>query len=89
MSENERLSGYAIINGETIDVREHGVEPRVRDREPHWIFFVSYYHKAGFNADETIDFCEKLDNGEIEVNSENIMNFLRSLRNHPTIIRWR
>jgi hypothetical protein len=89
VSENERLNGYAIINGETIDLHEHGVEPRMRDRKSHWIFFVSYYHKAGFNPDETIDFCEKLDKGEIEVNSENIMKFLRSLRNHPTIIRWR
>jgi hypothetical protein len=89
ISENERLNGYAIINGETIDVHEHGVEPRVRDRESHWVFFVSYYHKAGFNADETIEFCGKLDKGEVVVNSENIMKFLRSLRNHPAIIRWR
>lgn len=89
VSENERLNGYAIINGETIDVYEHGVESRIRDEESHWIFFVSDYHKAGFNPDETIDFCAKLDKGEIEVNSKNIKKFLRQLRNHPTIIRWR
>lgn len=89
VTENERINGYAIINGETIDVYEHGVEPRMRDKDSHWVFFVSYYHKAGFNAEETIDFCEKLDKGEIEVNSKNIMKFLRSLRNHSIITRWR
>lgn len=89
VSENERLNGYAIINGETVDVHKHGIESRSRDRESHWIFFVFYYHKAGFNADETIDFCERLDKGEIGVNAENIMNFLRQLRNHPTVLRWR
>ncbi len=89
VSENERLNGYAIINGETIDLDKHGVEPRLRDRKAHWVFFGSGYHKIGFNPDETIDFCEKLDKGEIEVNSENIIKFLRSLRNHPIIIKWR
>lgn len=89
VSNNERLNGYAIINGETIDVYEYGVEPRTRERESHWIFFVSSYHKAGYNADETTIFCEKLDKGEIEVNSENIKRFLRSLSNHPTINRSR
>ena len=72
VSENERLNGYAIINGETIDLHEHGVEPRIRDNEAHWVFLVSDYHKAGFNAEETIDFCEKLDKGEIAVSKENI-----------------
>lgn len=89
VSENERLNGYAIINGETINVHEHGVEPRVRDDETHWVFLVSDYHKAGYNADETIDFCDKLDKGEIEVNEENIYKFLRSLRNNPVVIRYR
>jgi len=89
VSENERLNGYAIIRGETINLSEHGVEPRIRDRESHWVFFVSGYHKAGFNPDETIEFCKKIDNGEVEVNEENIMRFLRPLRNHPTVIRWR
>lgn len=89
VSENERLNGYAIINGETINLHEHGVEPRVRDDETHWVFLVSDYHKAGYNADETIDFCDKLDKGEIEVNEENIYKFLRSLRNNPVVIRYR
>ena len=89
VSENERLNGYAIINGETIDLHEHGIEPRIRDDEAHWVFLVSDYHKAGFNADETIDFCEKLDKGEIVVSEENIYKFLRSLRNNPIVIRYR
>lgn len=89
VSENERQNGYAIINGETINLHEHGVEPRVRDDESHWVFLVSDYHKAGYNADETIEFCEKLDNSEIEVNEENIYQFLRTLRNNPVVIRYR
>lgn len=89
VSENERLNGYAIINGETIDLHEHGVEPRVRDDEQHWVFLVSDYHKAGYNANETIDFCEKLDNGEVIVNEENVYQFLRGLRNNPVVIRYR
>lgn len=89
VSENERQNGYAIINGETINLHEHGVEPRVRDNESHWIFLVSNYHKAGYDADETIEFCEKLDKGEIEVNEDNIYEFLRALRNNPVVIRYR
>lgn len=89
VSENERLNGYAVIGGETIDLQEYQVEPRHRDDESHWIFLVSDFHKAGYNADETIEFCEKLDTGEIEVNSKNIMQFLRKLRNHPIVTRWR
>ncbi|MDP3003872.1 MAG: toll/interleukin-1 receptor domain-containing protein, partial [Bacteroidales bacterium] len=84
ISENERENGFAIIGGKTINVNKRGVEPMHRDKESHWVFLVSSYHKAGYNADETIDFCKKLDSGEIEVNTENIMNFLRSLYNHPT-----
>jgi hypothetical protein len=89
VSENERLNGYAIINGETIDLYENGVEPRIRDYEPCWVFLVSYYHKAGYNADETIGFCKKLDNGEIEVTEENIYKFLRELRNNPIVLIYR
>jgi hypothetical protein len=89
VSGNERLNGYAIINGETIDLYENAVEPRIRNDKPHWVFLVSDYHKAGYNADETIDFCKKLDNGEIEVNEENIYKFLRSLRNNPVVIQYR
>lgn len=86
VSENERLNGYAIINGETINLHEHGVEPRMRDDETHWVFLVSDYHKAGYNAVETIDFCDKLDKGEIEVNEGNIYKFLQTLRNNPVVI---
>lgn len=89
VSENERLNGYAVINGETLNLYEHEVQPRHRDDESHWIFLVSDYHKAGFNADETIEFCKKLDTGKIEVNSKNIMKFLRTLKNHPTVTQWR
>src|SRR5690606_41304780 len=87
--DNDRLNGYAIINGETVDLYEHGIEQRIRDDESHWIFLVSDYHKAGYNANETIAFCEKLDKGEIEVNEENIYKFLRTLRNNPVVIRYR
>ena len=89
VSENERLNGYAIINGETINLHEYGVQPRIRNNKSHWVFLVSDYHKAGFNAEETIEFCEKLDNGEITVNEENIYKFLRTLRNHPVVIKYR
>ncbi|MCJ7449783.1 MAG: toll/interleukin-1 receptor domain-containing protein [Bacteroidales bacterium] len=89
VSENEYLHGYAVIGGESIDIDKLGVEPMHRDKDPHWIFLVSSYHKAGFNADETIDFCKKHDTGEFEVNQDNIMKFLRALPNHPTVTRWR
>lgn len=89
VSENERLNGYAIINGETINIDKLGVEPRVRDDKSHWVFLVSYYHKAGFNPDQTIAFCKKLDEGQIEVNEDNIYSFLRLLRNHPDIMKYR
>jgi hypothetical protein len=89
VSENERQNGYAVIGGETLDLYEHEVQPRHRDDESHWVFLVSDYHKAGYNADETIEYCEKLDSGEIEVNSKNIMQFLRSLKNHPTVTQCR
>lgn len=89
VSENERLNGYAIIKGETINLFDFGVEPRIRDAESHWIFLVSDYHKAGFNADETIAFCKKLDSGEIEVSAESIYEFLRPLRNNPVVIMYR
>lgn len=88
VNENERLNGYAIIGGETIVLNQHGVEPRYRDRKSHWVFFVTDFHKAGFNANATINFCKKLDSGEIKVNQENIMKFLSSLSNHPTIMKY-
>lgn len=88
VSENERLNGYSIIKGETIDLDELGVEPRTRNKESRWVFLVSDYHKAGYNADETIKFCGKLDKGEIEVNEENILLFLRSLKNNPIVNKY-
>lgn len=88
VSENERLNGYAIINDESVNLAERGVEPRIRDRDTHWVFLVSDYHKAGYNADETIAFCKKLDSGEIEVSEESIMKFLQPLRNHPTVVMY-
>ncbi|HZX74476.1 MAG TPA: hypothetical protein VFE57_08650, partial [Cyclobacteriaceae bacterium] len=89
VSENERLNGYAIIAGQTINLSEIGVEPRIREYESHWVFLVSEYHKAGYNADETIAFCKQLDSGEIEVSEENIHNFLFPLRNNPVVIQYR
>jgi hypothetical protein len=89
ISENERLNGYAIIGGKTINVNKYGVQPMYRDYESHWIFLVSSYHKAGYNADETIEFCKSLDSGILKVNQENIYKFLRSLHNHPTVIKYR
>jgi hypothetical protein len=88
ISENERQNGYAIIKGETINVDDFGVEPRVRDDKSHWVFLVSHFHKAGFNPDETIKFCEKLDKQEIEVSEETILSFLRPLKNHPVITKY-
>jgi len=89
VSENERLNGYAIIKGEVIALNEYAVESRARQKSAHWVFFVSDYHKAGFNAEETIKFCDKLDSGEIVVNEENILNFLRKLKNNPIVSRYR
>jgi len=89
VSENERNNGYAEINGETIDLLIDGVERRERDQSKKWVFFITDYHKLGFNANETIEFCEKLDSGEIEVNEENIKKFISKLPNHPTVMRFR
>jgi hypothetical protein len=89
VNQNERLNGFATINGDTINIYEHGVESRIRKEKSNWVFLVSSYHKAGYNPDETIEFCEKLDNGIIEVNEDNILMFLRSLKNHPVVIKYR
>lgn len=89
ISRNELENGYAIIDGKTINISKKGAEPMHRNEKSFWLFLVSSYHKAGYNADETIDFCKRLDEGEIEVNSENIMQFLRLLHNHPTVIQFR
>lgn len=88
VSQNELINGYAIINDESITLAEKEVEPRFRNNNAHWIFLVSSYHKAGYNADETIGFCKKLDAEEIAVNETNIMKFLKKLRNHPTVLMY-
>lgn len=89
ISRNEYLDNYAIFNGESINLTDYDPQRLERSYEPKWIFLVSQYHKAGYNPNETIEFCQKLDSGEIEVNERNIMNFLRSLKNHHTVIRNR
>lgn len=85
ISENERRNGYAKIGGETISLRDYKVEARYRDRSAHWVFIVTSYHKAGFNPDEIIEFCKKLDTGEVLVNASNILKFIRKLRNNPIV----
>lgn len=85
VNENERDNGYAEINGEIIDLLEVGVITRQRDENAKWVFLVSDYHKLGVNADKTIDFCEKLDSGEIKISKKNIMDFLYKLHNHPIV----
>ncbi len=89
VSEIERENGYAEINGETIDLFKANVKPRRRDRKAKWVFLISDYHKLGANADKTIEFCGKLDSGEIKVSEENIMTFLYQLRNHRTVSKYR
>lgn len=89
ISRNEYNNGYAIINGERINLTMIGAEPRQRDDKEHWIFIVLHYHKPGNNPDETIEFCNKLDNQEIAATEENIMNFLRKLRTEPTVMQYR
>ena len=89
VSENERCNGYAIINGESVALHEHGIDMRGRERANNWVFFATEYHKAGFSSDKTIEFCRKLDKGEVEVTDENITRFLRKLENHPTVKMWR
>lgn len=89
ISRNELNNGYAIINGERINLTTIGAESRERDNEEHWIFIVSCYHKPGNNPDEAIDFCKKLDNKEIAATEENIMNFLKKLRAEPTVMKYR
>ena len=88
VSNNERINGYAKINGESIDLHEHGIQPRMRKKESNWILLVSNYHKFGNNPDEAIELCGKLDKGEIEVNSDVLFEIQTHLRNHPTVISY-
>jgi hypothetical protein len=86
ISETERYNGYAKINGETIDIAQKEVKLRYRDNESHWVFIGTDYHKIGYNPDETMDFCSKLDSREINVNAENLSSFISKLRNPPITI---
>lgn len=88
ISENEKNNGFALINGETIKLTMTNSESRYREQKTNWIFLASNYHKAGYNYREIFDFCKKLDSGEIVVNEDNIMDFLRSIGNHPTVITY-
>lgn len=89
VSYDEYNSGYGIISGHRIRLGEYGVEPRIRESESHWVFLVSSYHKAGYNPNQTIEFCKKLDSEEVQVSQTSIMNFLRHLRNNPVVTRYR
>jgi hypothetical protein len=88
-SEAEFCNGYAIIGGDTIDLNDHDAKLRCRERNSHWIFLATGYHKVGHNADETIKYCSKLDSGEIDLTDSNLKRFVRSLNNEPTVLRWR
>jgi len=88
ISDNEYNNGYAVINGETIKLSQSNSEARYREKKSNWIFLASKYHKVGYNCKEIFDFCKKLDLGEIKVSEENIMNFLRNLRNNPIVIKY-
>ncbi|GEM65887.1 hypothetical protein SF1_38690 [Sphingobacterium faecium NBRC 15299] len=89
VSNNEHSSGFAIINDDTIKLSDYDIELRNRDTEAHWIFFGSRFHKIGHNPDETIEFCKKLDSGEVEVNNIELSHFLRNLKNHPFVLAHR
>lgn len=89
VSEVEDSNGYAVLNGQTISLYEYGNKTRYRDHKDRWIFLVSDYHKLGFNADETIEFCKLLDEGKLEVTEYNLKKFMRKLRNHPTVLKYR
>ncbi|SEA14869.1 TIR domain-containing protein [Arachidicoccus rhizosphaerae] len=89
ISNIEYQNSYAVINGQTINTTDYDSKPRFREDESHWTFFVSDYHKAGYNPDETIEFCKKIDKGEININQQTIMQFLSKLKNNPIVTRWR
>ncbi len=89
ISSNEYYNNYSVIDGQTININDYGAVDRYRSDESHWIFIITYYHKTGINADKTIYFCKKLDNGEIEVNEKNLTSYLSKLENHPTITKYR
>lgn len=89
VSATEDSNGYAIINGKTINLYEYGNQTREREEVDRWIFLVSDYHKLGYNVDETIDFCRKLDDGTVELTENNLKRFMSKLRNHPIVAMHR
>ena len=88
VSENERINGFAEINGDIIDLEDFEVQYRMREEKSNWIFIGSNYHKIGNNHRETIDFCRKLDQELINVNKETLRLFLRNLSSHKTVIEY-
>lgn len=88
VSDNERMNGFAEINGEVIDLKEFEVQYRMRRKEPNWIFIGTGYHKIGNNHQEAIDFCKNLDKGLIRVNKETLKEFLRNLRTQKTVSEY-
>jgi hypothetical protein len=88
VSHNEMANGYAEINGEIIDLKDFELQRRMRKQESNWIFIGSDYHKVGNNPDETINFCEELDNGRIELSEKTIESFLWNLRTHKTVSEY-
>lgn len=89
ISETELCNGYALIGKDTVDLKDYDAKIRYRDRNSHWVFFATEYHKVGYNADETIEFCSRLDSGEIELSAESLRTFVWSLNNEPTVLKWR
>ncbi|QXP65192.1 toll/interleukin-1 receptor domain-containing protein [Polaribacter sp. HaHaR_3_91] len=88
VSHNEMVNGYAEINNEIINLKEFGVQRRMREEKSFWIILGTNYHKVGNNPDETIDFCENLDKGNIEVSRNTIKSFLKNLRSHKTVVKY-
>jgi hypothetical protein len=88
VSDAERGNGYAIVNGDTIDLAENGVSYRYNYPKDNWIFLSTRYHKIGNNLDESEDYCRKLDSGEVIPTEEALYKFVRSLRNHSTVIKY-
>ena len=88
ISENEVSNGYAIIGGKTIDLQNRNVITCLREKQSHWIFLATNFHKIGYNAEEVIAFCKQLDENKIEVNASNLRHFTYNLRNHPTVLKY-
>lgn len=89
VSDTEDSNGYAIINSETIKLSDFETQTRYRDDSANWLFLGSDYHKIGYYADETINFCKLLDDNSIEVSESSLKKFIRQLSNHPTVLMYR